>query len=271
MIEAREAVSRVPTATIYPGVVVKYNGSGTSSKKSTGFKAGKTYWAEIFTFPVDNIHSDSVTFQLREKGHHVVSSDWMGEVTLKLSEYDDGNVHLKWFRLGESKAKQHTHKGKGVLLLKVHLAGKNDKPFYKKPSERQLSYDEWIEWSEAQYANSHRGRGEEEEYPVVDNRIRSTSMRGLKEGKDRREDFARNRSKSTSEAVREPSEEKQKRLAKSTEEEEKAAKPRPPISPVTSTPPAVPGKNEMLIDLSTPEVTIFLLFSSRLVPTGGDR
>ncbi|PRP88054.1 hypothetical protein PROFUN_04482 [Planoprotostelium fungivorum] len=260
VIEAREVVSRIPAATVHPGVVVKYIGGGSTQKKGTGYKSGKTYWAEIFTFPVDNVHNDGVTFQLREKGYHVVSSDWLGEVTLKLSDYDDGNVHLKWFRLGNAKSKQHTKSGKGVLLLKIHLTTRNDKPFYKKPCERQLSYDEWIEWSEAQYANVHRGKGTEEDYPTLDDneRQRSGSISNMHEGRDRKGDFGRNRSKSTSSAVvdrpkKEETSFEEKKLAKS--DLDVAHKPRFPISPIMATPPVHKKlESSLLIDLSTPEV-----------------
>jgi len=280
VIEAREVISRFPGSVVSPGVVVKYNGT----KKSTGYKAGKTYWAEIFTFPVDNVLTDNISFQLREKGYHVVSSDWIGEIKLKMSDYDDGNVHLKWFRLGATDGKQHSRAPKGVILLKIHLTTRSDKPFYKKPAERQLSYDEWIEWSESQYANKHTSGAAAQPYPVEGSLARSRSV--SISGDSRRDHYAKHRSKSVSDPATGLNGLDNRKLARSAETPsdgdvsdrssssgspparlmredsanstgEEMPQKKFPISPLTSSPPQPVMKrlpNDLLIDLSTPEM-----------------
>ncbi|PRP77954.1 hypothetical protein PROFUN_08488 [Planoprotostelium fungivorum] len=214
VLEAEEVVVRGHTGPPKCAVKINYNGSSTY-RKSTSFKTGSTHWAEIFQFSVDNIRNDYISVSLREKGNHVVNSDWIGELTIRPLHYDDGEVHRRWYRLGDAKYKQHRKGGKGVLLLKIHVCSRDDKPFYKPPVEKELSYAEWIDWSEGKRAAGTAyptGLGlPEEDYPSrsglpynstttvynsQDSRSRSGSIQEM-DNKMVQNDISRGRSKST--------------------------------------------------------------------------
>src|SRR5690554_4190339 len=58
---------------------------------------------------------DWISVEVREKGFHIISSDWIGEVHIRTRDYLDGKVHQKWFKLGPGAWKRHTRRPRGYI------------------------------------------------------------------------------------------------------------------------------------------------------------
>jgi len=108
------------------------------------YRIGVEWWDTVFKFSCKDIQRDWIAVEVREKGFHVFSSDWLGEVQIRVKDYSDGRVHQKWFRLGRGAWKTHTRRPKGSIYLAFQLMdNKYGHPFSSKPVEVPQTYQEW--------------------------------------------------------------------------------------------------------------------------------
>eukprot|EP01119_Soliformovum_irregulare_P019540 TRINITY_DN620_c0_g1_i1.p1 TRINITY_DN620_c0_g1~~TRINITY_DN620_c0_g1_i1.p1 ORF type:complete len:366 (+),score=61.04 TRINITY_DN620_c0_g1_i1:69-1166(+) len=146
VIEAREVVQKGLYYTTEPFVTVKKNGHEFKHKKTTSYAVGKEWWDVVFKFSTKHIDRDWIAVEVREKGWHVVSSDWIGEVQVRVRDFADGKVHQKWFKLGLGAWKHHTRRPRGYVQLAFQLKNTPfEHPFGTDPVEPVLSFAEWID------------------------------------------------------------------------------------------------------------------------------
>jgi len=133
-----------------PFVSIKMNGNEFSKKRTTNYHMGRQWWDRIFNFSTSDIKNDWLAVEVREKGYHLLGSDWIGEVKIRIKDYADGKVHQKWFKLGGGAWKSHTRKPRGAIHLAFQLASnKNVHPFNTPPIEETLTYEQWNATSES--------------------------------------------------------------------------------------------------------------------------
>ncbi|PRP77967.1 hypothetical protein PROFUN_14071 [Planoprotostelium fungivorum] len=126
-----------------PFITGKINGHEHLHKKSTKIHSGDSWWDQVFRFRVKDNEADYVTIELRQKGEHLVMSDWIGEVLLRARNFRDGNVHENWFPLGEGTIKRHTRLARGYIHLMVHLVNRGTQPFQTPSVEGNLTFEDW--------------------------------------------------------------------------------------------------------------------------------
>jgi len=144
VIEANGIVVRTKYYQSEPFVSIKKNGNEIFGKKRTEYRIGVEWWDTVFKFSCKDIQRDWIAVEVREKGFHVFSSDWLGEVQIRVKDYSDGRVHQKWFRLGRGAWKTHTRRPKGSIYLAFQLMdNKYGHPFSSKPVEVPQTYQEW--------------------------------------------------------------------------------------------------------------------------------
>jgi len=144
VIEAHGVIVKGVSDYCEPFVTVKKNGHEYLHKKSTKFHSGVEWWEQSFRFKIKSVEIDWVAVELREKGLHLMSSDWIGEVCLKVKEYKDGFVHEDWFKLGKGSWKMHTRQPRGYLHLAIQLKdNKYDRPFEIEPKAKRQTFEEW--------------------------------------------------------------------------------------------------------------------------------
>jgi len=144
VIEAKDVVIKTRYYQSEPFVSIKMNGHEYIGKKRTNYHMGREWWDKIFKFTSKSPTTDWIAVEVREKGYHIVRSDWLGEVQVRIKDYADGKVHQKWFKLGGGAWKHHTRKPKGCIHLAFQLMeNKFDHPFNKKPVEPSMTYEEW--------------------------------------------------------------------------------------------------------------------------------
>jgi len=138
VIEARGISLHDPT--IEPFVVVKLNGSS-FNQKSTNHKLGIQWWDKTLSVKVTNVDYDWIAVELREKGYHILNSDWIGELQFKVREFQDGAVHQDWYQLQKSAVKRHSKPPRGFIHLAFQLlTSKSERPF---AQIKDIPFDEW--------------------------------------------------------------------------------------------------------------------------------
>jgi len=129
-----------------PFVTGKLNSHEHFHKKSTRYLSGVDWWEQTFRFRIKNIEADYVAIEVREKGMHVIGSDWIGEVALKVRDFKDGEVKENWYKLDNTYAsmKVHRRKPRGYIHLMIELKhNKFERPFIDEPKQQRLTFDEW--------------------------------------------------------------------------------------------------------------------------------
>jgi len=253
VIEAKDVVIRTNYYQSEPFVSIKMNGHEYIGKKTTNYHMGREWWDKIFRFTCHNVHTDWISVEVREKGFHLIGSDWLGEVQVKVKDYADGRVHQQWFKLGGGLWKNHTRKPKGCIHLSFQLMNnKYDHPFTSKPVERPLTYQEWQESLElrrtikSSKGSSHHNASKEKNsnnsetkrHKKKDENEKKSENKTTKEGDTKKTDAGNRSQKSKSHKSRENKagekgthrKKSSGNKEKSKEEETKEEKPTPPIS-----------------------------------------
>jgi len=144
VIEAKNVVMRTTFYQSEPFVSIKVNGHEFFGNKRTTYHTGVEWWDKIFRFSLNNFQFDWITVEVREKGYHIIRSDWLGEIQIKVKDFADGAVHQKWFQLGGGIWKHHSRKPRGCIQLAFQLIkNKMDRPFITLPAEPVMTYNEW--------------------------------------------------------------------------------------------------------------------------------
>jgi len=128
-------------------------------EKNTNFKAGVEWWDKVFQFKTDvSIKQLYLISQARDKSIHVFGSDWLGELRINLEEFCDGQVHQKWFKLGNGR-RHHNRVPRGYIHLAFEYREYNDgsRPFSKLPVERIQTFEEYLAVSDTDtWSEDHR-------------------------------------------------------------------------------------------------------------------
>jgi len=139
VIEARGICLHDPT--IEPFVVIKLNGDD-FTKKSTGYKLGIQWWDKNLCLTVKHLEYDYITVELREKGYHLITSDWIGELQFSVKDFKDGQVHQNWYQLQTASVKKHTRQPRGYIHLAFQLLrSKSERPFAR--ALEIINFEEW--------------------------------------------------------------------------------------------------------------------------------
>lgn len=127
-----------------PFVTIKLNGHEFLHKKSTKYHSGVEWWEQTFRFKITQPDLDWVAVEVREKGLHLLGSDWIGEVQLRVKDFMDGKVHENWYKLGKGAWKNHSRQPRGYIHLSIHLLpNKYRRPFEGEEPSKRLSFEEW--------------------------------------------------------------------------------------------------------------------------------
>jgi len=127
-----------------PFVEIKYNGSTHLHKKCTSCKNGVEWWESTFRFKVKDVNTDWFAVEVRDKSWHMLQSDWIGEIQLKVSAFLEAGISDSWYKLGKGQWKSHNKEPKGYIHLAVQiLNNKVERPF--SDDFRKMSYEEWLE------------------------------------------------------------------------------------------------------------------------------
>jgi len=154
-----EAVDLVPESPVQQGVKdqmeafvrVTLNGSELLNKKSTAIKKGNTSWNELFEFKIEHQENDWVAVEIRERGYHLLASDWLGEVQLWVRDFMDGKSVDTWYALGKGLWKNHKREPRGFVHLRVQVMdNKFAEPFGDLLDQAPVSFKEWKEKGSAE-------------------------------------------------------------------------------------------------------------------------
>lgn len=127
-----------------PFVEIKYNGSVVLHKKATKCHTGVEWWEKTFMFKVKDIEHDWVAVEVRDKAWHMIQSDWIGEIQLKVNTFQDGVIHDNWYRLGKG-SHHYSRDPRGFVHLAIQmLPNKTERPF-SDPDFHKTSYNDWVE------------------------------------------------------------------------------------------------------------------------------
>jgi len=126
-----------------PFVEIKYNGSSHLNKRHTKYKQGVEWWEKTFRFKVKDLETDWFAVELRDKHFHTFSSDWIGEVQLKVNAFTDGEIHEAWYKLSKGNWKYSSKQPKGHIHLAIQMMNtKYERPFADQQFEK-TSYEQW--------------------------------------------------------------------------------------------------------------------------------
>jgi len=150
VIEARKVAQRSSFYVNYPFIRLNLNGKDI---RNTNFRAGIEWWDKIFCFKLYKFNSADqyMLVQARDKSIHVFGSDWLGETKIYTTDFYDGKVHQKWFKLGRGR-NYHSRIGKGYVHLAFHYfensSDVNIRPFSQLPVEPVQTFDEYLAQTE---------------------------------------------------------------------------------------------------------------------------
>nr|BAK01870.1 predicted protein [Hordeum vulgare subsp. vulgare] len=142
-VQVIESEGIVQDGAMEPFVEIKYNGSSHLHKKSTRYRQGVEWWDKTFRFKVKDSDRDWVAVEIRDKGAHTISSDWIGEVQIKIAPFVDGEVHEEWYKLERGNWKSNTQKARGHIHLAFQMmTNQFDRPFADQPFQK-TSFQDW--------------------------------------------------------------------------------------------------------------------------------
>jgi len=145
VIETRKVAVQSSFFVNYPFVQLSLDGKDT---KKTSYRPGIEWWDTIFSFRVRK-ETDHLLLrvQARDKSIHVFGSDWLGETSIDIKTFCDGDVHQMWYQFGKGR-RIHSRPPRGFVHLAFHYITDADvtlaRPFARPPIEPVLCFDEWL-------------------------------------------------------------------------------------------------------------------------------